>query len=115
VPAPWKSWTYVQLPARLPAAPGQLTLDDVKLLWHFFSSEEVVKDLPDSRTWKHSCSRLTSWHPSGSWPQALPRDQQPFGPDSGVHAALAQDEQENSERLEDLKSLKSMPEPAKPL
>jgi len=97
-------WTYVQLPGQNAAAPGQLSLDDVKLLWHFFSSDEALKIVSGLQDMERQLQQADKLASIGQLASGIAHEiNNPLSLILGYTQLLLRDEQEGSERAEDLR------------
>jgi 3-dehydroquinate dehydratase type I len=97
-------WTYVQLPGQDAAAPGQLGLDDVKLLWRFFSSDEALNTLSGLQNMERQLQQADKLASIGQLASGIAHEiNNPLSLILGYTQLLLRDEQEGSERAEDLR------------
>ncbi len=97
-------WTYVQLPGQNAAAPGQLRMDDVNLLWRFFSSDESVRSIGGLHDMERQLQQADKLASIGQLASGIAHEiNNPLSLILGYTQLLLRDEHESSERLEDLR------------
>ncbi len=97
-------WTYVQLPGQHAAAPGQLSLDEVKMLWNFFSSDKAVNNISGLKDMQRQLQQADKLASIGQLASGIAHEiNNPLSLVLGYTQLLLRDEQEGSERAEDLR------------
>ena len=97
-------WTYVHLPGRAAAAPGQLSIDDAEQLWRFFSPEPPGRGRPGLKHMERQLQQADRLASIGQLASGIAHEiNNPLGLILGYTQLMLRDEPEGSERLEDLK------------